>query len=149
MEVIVDQDQAATRLSLLLLGAFAVIAVLLASVGLYGVLATVVRQRTAEIGVRMALGASPASVFKLVLGHGLRLTAVGLTMGMLAAFGLTRMMATMLVGVKPTDPATFTVMTLLYFLVAGVSSWVPAAGASSLTRTPLFVRSEGPGRSEC
>ena len=71
MEVIVDQNQAATRLSLLLIGAFAVIAVLLASVGLYGVLATVVRQRTAEIGVRMALGATRASVFKLVVGHGL------------------------------------------------------------------------------
>ena len=80
----------------------------------------------------MALGASPASVFKLVLGHGLRLTAVGLTMGMLAAFGLTRMMASMLVGVKPTDPSTFTVMTLLYFLVAGVSCWVPAARAAGL-----------------
>ena len=132
MEAIVDQDEAGTRLSLLLLGVFAVIAVLLASVGLYGVLATVVRQRTSEIGVRMALGASPSSVFKLVLGHGLRLTAVGLTMGILAAFGLTRMMATMLVGVKPTDPSTFAAMTLLYLLVAAVSSWVPAARAAGL-----------------
>jgi len=132
MEAMVDQDQAATRLSLLLLGVFAGIAVLLASVGLYGVLATVVGQRTAEIGVRMALGASPASVFKLVLGHGLRLTALGLMIGMVAAFGLTRMMATMLVGVKPSDPSTFAAMTLLYFLFAGVSTWVPAARAAGL-----------------
>ena len=132
MEAIVDQDQAGTRLSLLLLGIFAGIAVLLASVGLYGVLATVVRQRTAEIGVRMALGATPASVFKLVVGHGLCLTAVGVAMGMLAAFGLTRMMATMLVGVKPRDPSTFAAMTVLYFLVAGVSCWVPAARAAGL-----------------
>jgi putative ABC transport system permease protein len=132
MEAIVDQDQAGTRLSLLLLGVCAVIAVLLASVGLYGVLATVVRQRRAEIGVRVPLGASPASVFRFVLGHGLRLTAVGLTMGMLAAFGLTRMMASMLVGVKPTYPSTVTAMTLLYFLVTGVSCWVPAAREAGL-----------------
>jgi putative ABC transport system permease protein len=132
MEALVDRDQAATRLSLLLIGIFAAIAVLLASVGLYGVLASVVRQRTAEIGVRMALGAAPASVFKLVVGHGLRLTTAGLAIGLLAALGLTRMMDTMLVGVKATDPATFAAMTLLFFLVAGVASWVPAARAAGL-----------------
>ena len=77
MTALVDQDQAETRLSLLLLGSFAVMAMLLASVGLYGVLATVVRQRTAEIGVRMALGATPAGIFRFVVGHGLRLTATG------------------------------------------------------------------------
>src|ERR1019366_3101725 len=78
MEALVDRDQAGTRLSLLLIGIFAGIAVLLASVGLYGVLATVVRQRTAEIGVRMALGADPASIFKLVVGQGLRLSGLGI-----------------------------------------------------------------------
>ena len=132
MEELVDQDQAGTRLSLLLIGIFAVIAVLLASVGLYGVLATVVRQRTAEIGVRMALGAAPASIFKLVVGQGLRLTAVGLAIGMLAALGLTRLMASMLVGVKATDPSTFAAMTLLFFAIAAVASWVPAARAAGL-----------------
>ena len=132
MEALVDRDQAGTRLSLLLIGIFAAIAVLLASVGLYGVLATVVRQRTAEIGVRMALGAPPASIFKLVVGHGLRLTAVGLAMGLLAALALTRLMTTMLVGIKATDPVTFAAMTLLFFLVAAVASWAPAARAAGL-----------------
>jgi putative ABC transport system permease protein len=132
MEALVDRDQAATRLALLLIGIFAAIAVLLASVGLYGVLASVVRQRTAEIGVRMALGAAPASILQLVVAHGLRLTAVGLAIGLLAALGLTRMMDTMLVGVKATDPATFAAMTLLFFLVAGVASWLPAARAAGL-----------------
>ena len=132
MEALVDQDQAGTRLSLLLIGIFAAIAVLLASVGLYGVLATVVRRRTAEIGVRMALGAAPASIFKLVVGHGLRLTAVGLAIGLLAALAFTRMMDSMLVGVKATDPSTFAAMTVLFFLVAVVASWVPAARAAGL-----------------
>ena len=132
MEALVDRDRAGTRLSLLLIGIFAAIAVLLASVGLYGVLATVVRQRTAEIGVRMALGAPPASIFKLVVGHGLRLTAVGLAMGLLAALALTRLMTTMLVGIKATDPVTFAAMTLLFFLVAAVASWAPAARAAGL-----------------
>lgn len=132
MEALVDQNQAGTRLSLLLIGGFAAIAVLLAGVGLYGVLATVVRQRTAEIGVRMALGATGASIFKLIVGHGLYLSAVGIAIGLLAALGLTRVMTTMLVGVKATDPSTFAVMTLLFFLVAAVASWVPAARAAGL-----------------
>jgi hypothetical protein len=127
-----NQDQAGTRLSVMLIGIFAVIAVLLASVGLYGVLATVVRQRTAEIGVRMALGAAPASIFRLVVGHGLSLTATGLVVGLVAALALTRMMTTMLVGVKSTDPSTFAAMTLLFFLIAATASWVPAARAASL-----------------
>jgi predicted permease len=132
MQALVDRDQAGTRLSLLLIGVFAAIAVLLASVGLYGVLATVVRQRTAEIGVRMALGAAPASIFKLIVGHGLYLSAVGIAIGLFAALGLTRVMTTMLVGVKATDPSTFAVMTLLFFVVAAVASWVPAARAAGL-----------------
>ena len=132
MEALVDQNQAGTRLSLLLIGTFGAISVLLASVGLYGVLATVVRQRTAEMGVRMALGADPASIFKLIVGHGLRLTALGLAIGLLAALGLTRMMTTMLVGVAATDPSTFAAATLLFFLVATVASALPAARAAGL-----------------
>ena len=132
MDALVDQDQAGTRFSLLLIGIFAAIALLLATVGLYGVLATVVRRRTSEIGVRMALGAAPASIFKLVVGHGLRLTAVGLAIGVLAALALTRTMDSMLVGVKATDPSTFVAMTVLFLLVAVVASWVPAARAAGL-----------------
>jgi predicted permease len=131
-DVLVDKAQAGTRFSLLLIGVFAVIAVLLAAVGLYGVLSTVVRQRTAEIGVRMALGAQPAGIFKLIVGHALRLTGVGIAAGLIAAFVLTRLMATMLVGVKATDPITFVTMVILFFLIAGLSSWLPAWRAANL-----------------
>jgi predicted permease len=132
MGALVDRAQAGTRFSLLLIGVFAVIAALLAGVGLYGVLATVVRQRTAEIGVRMALGAHPARIFKLVVGQGLRLSAVGIAAGLIAAFALTRLMTTMLVGIKPTDPATFVTMAVLFFLIAGLASWLPARRAAGV-----------------
>jgi putative ABC transport system permease protein len=110
MDVLVDQSEAGTRFSLMLIGVFAAIAVLLAAVGLYGVLSTVVRQRTSEIGVRMALGAAPARIFGLVIGHGLRLSAAGIGLGLLAALALTRVMSTMLVGVKASDPVTYLAM---------------------------------------
>ncbi len=132
MEALVKRAQAGTRFSLLLIGVFAVIAVILASVGLYGVLSNVVRQRTAEIGVRMALGATPGSVFKLVVGHGLRLSAVGVAAGMVAAFGLTRAMTGMLVGVKATDPSTFAAMAALFLIVAAIASGLPARRAARL-----------------
>lgn len=135
MESLVDRDQAGTRFALLLIGLFAAIAVLLASVGLYGVLASVVRQRTAEIGVRMALGAAPAGILQLVVGQGLRLSAAGITVGMLAAFGLTRVMSSMLVGVSPTDPLTFTGMILLFLLISTAASWLPARRAAGLDPT--------------
>jgi putative ABC transport system permease protein len=126
MDAVVEHAQAGTRFSLLLIGVFAVIAALLAAVGLYGVLSTVVRQRTAEIGVRMALGAERARIFKLIVGQGLRLTAVGIAAGLVAAFVLTRLMASMLVGVKATDPLTFLTMSIVFIVIAGVASWLPA-----------------------
>ncbi len=132
MDAVVDKAQAGTRFSLLLIGVFAIIAALLAGVGLYGVLSTVVRQRTAEIGVRMALGAQPSRIFKLVVGQGLQLTAVGIAAGLLAALGLTRLMTSMLIGVKPTDPITFVAMAVLFFLIAGIASWMPAWRAASV-----------------
>lgn len=132
MDALVSRAQAGTRFSLLLIGTFAVIAVLLAGVGLYGVLSTVVRQRTAEIGVRMALGAQPGRIFNLFVGQGLRLTAVGIAIGLLAAFALTRLMASMLVGVRATDPVTFIAMALLFFLIAALASWFPAWRASAV-----------------
>ena len=132
LDALVDKDQAGTRLSLTLLGTFATVALLLAGVGLYGVLSTVVRQRTAEIGVRIALGATPSGIFQMMVGQGLRLTAMGLAMGLLASFALTRLIATMLVGVKATDPFTFSAMTIVFLLVAAVASWTPASRAASL-----------------
>jgi predicted permease len=135
MSVLVYEAQAGTRFSLLLIGVFAAIAALLAAVGLYGVLSTVVRQRTAEIGVRMALGAAPGNIFKLVVGHGLALSAAGVGLGTAAAFGLTRAMSSMLVGIKPTDPITFLAIIILFFAIAGAACWIPAFRAAGLDPT--------------
>ena len=132
MDALVARAQAGTRFSLLLIGAFATIASLLAGVGLYGVLATVVRQRTAEIGVRMALGAAPGSIFNLVVGQGLRLSVAGIAAGLVAAFGLTRVMTSMLVGVEATDPVTFAAMAVLFLAIAALASWLPARRAAGL-----------------
>ena len=132
METIVRRAEAGTRFSLLLIGGFAGIAALLAGVGRYGVLATVVRQRTAEIGVRMALGAAPVSIFNLVVGLGLRLSTIGIAIGLLAAVGLTRVMTSMLVGVAATDPTTFAAIGVLFFCIAGLASWLPARRAAAL-----------------
>jgi predicted permease len=135
IETLLQRAQAGTRFSLLLIGVFAVIAAVLASVGLYGVLATVVRQRTAEIGVRMTLGAGPGQIFQLIVGQGLRLTAIGIAVGTIAAFVLTRAMTTMLVGVKPSDPATFGTIAVIFFAIAATASWLPAWRAASLDPT--------------
>ncbi|HEY6250976.1 MAG TPA: FtsX-like permease family protein, partial [Candidatus Angelobacter sp.] len=129
---LVTQAQSQTTFSLLLIGVFAVIAGVLAGVGLYGVLSTAVRQRTAEIGVRMALGAGRQSIFRLIVGQGLGLSALGLVIGIIAALLLTRLMTTMLVGVKPTDPLTFGAMALLFLAIATASSWIPASRAAGI-----------------
>jgi predicted permease len=135
MDALVLQAQASTRFSLMLISVFAVMAALLVAVGLYGVLSTVVRQRTAEIGVRMAVGAPPGQILRLVVGHGLRLSAAGVLLGIVAALALTRGMMTMLVGVRPTDPLTFVAMIGLFFVIALVSSWLPARRAAGLDPT--------------
>ena len=135
MDSLVVAAQAQTRFSLLLIGVFSTIAALLAGVGLYGVLATLVRQRTAEIGVRMALGAAPSRIFRLMVGKGLFLSIIGIVIGLLAAFGLTRVLASMLVEVKPTDPVTFASVALLFLLIALLSSWLPARRAAGLDPT--------------
>jgi putative ABC transport system permease protein len=134
-DTLVRKAQAGTRFSLMLIGAFAAIAALLVSVGLYGVLSTVVRQRTAEIGVRMALGAAPGGILRLIVGYGLRLSAAGISIGLLSALALTRGMKTMLVGVSPTDPVTFGAMGIVFFLIAVVSLWLPAQRAAALDPT--------------
>lgn len=118
-----------------LIAVFAGVAAFLAAVGLYGVLSAAVRQRTAEIGVRMALGAPPARIFRLMVGQGLRLSAAGIFLGLGVALGLTRAMVSMLVNVQPTDPVTFTVMALVFFLIAAISSWLPARRAALLDPT--------------
>ncbi len=135
MDSLVTAAQAQTRFSLLLIGVFSTIAALLAGVGLYGVLASSVRQRTAEIGVRMALGAAPSRIFRLMVGKGLYLSATGIVIGLLAAFALTRVLASMLVEVKPTDPVTFVSVAVLFLFIAVMASWLPAARAAGLDPT--------------
>jgi hypothetical protein len=135
MTTLVWRAQAATRFTLVLIAVFAVIAALLVAVGLYGVLSTIVRQRTAEIGVRMALGAEPSSIRGMVVGQGMRLSLAGVGVGLVAASGLTRLMAALLVGVQPTDPLTFVAMALVFFGIATLSSWLPARRAAALDPT--------------
>jgi predicted permease len=132
MTALVARAQSSTRFELFLIATFACIAAILAAVGLYGVLSTVVRQRTAELGVRMALGAAPSNVFGLVVGYGLRLSAIGIGAGAIAGLLLTRLMSSMLVDVKPADPATYVVVAIGFLTIAAISAWIPARRAAGL-----------------
>jgi predicted permease len=128
----IDEAIAPTRFALILIAVFAGVAAILAMIGLYGVLATTVRQRTTEIGVRMAFGASSGSILKLVIGQGMRLSLVGIVLGLAAAAMLTRIMSSLLVGVTATDPATYGTMAVLFAMVAAFAAWVPARRAAAL-----------------
>jgi putative ABC transport system permease protein len=132
MQDLVTKAQAGTRFSLMLIAVFAVVAAVLAGVGLYGVLSTMVRQRTAEIGVRIALGAAPGDILKMVVGQGLRISAAGIVIGLVAALGLTRLITSLLVKVKATDPATYVAMAALFLVIATLASWLPARHAAAL-----------------
>jgi putative ABC transport system permease protein len=114
------------RFSTWLLGLFAAVALLLACVGIYGVMAFDVNRRVQEVGVRMALGARPASVLRLVLGRGVALAAAGIGVGLFAAVALTRLLESQLYGVEPTDPLTFAAVTLLLLGVAALATLLPA-----------------------
>jgi putative ABC transport system permease protein len=126
MQDVVDATVARPRTVAVLLTAFAVLALLLAGVGVYGVMAYSVARRTQEIGVRMALGATPQSVFRMVLGHALRLVGAGVVIGLLAASGLTRVLETLLFETEPIDLWTFAATAIVLVLVATVASYVPA-----------------------
>ena len=132
MTALLERAMAPTRFALTLIGIFAGIAAALAAVGLYGVLSTAVRQRAAEIGIRMTFGASRKAIVQMIVGHGLRLSAVGIGLGLMAAFALTRVMRTLLVGVAPTDPATFAVIAVFFLGLAAVACWLPAMRAGGL-----------------
>ncbi|MDB6113687.1 MAG: hypothetical protein JWQ62_632, partial [Lacunisphaera sp.] len=118
------------RLVMLLLAAFAGLALVLACLGVYSVMAYVVSQRTNEIGIRMALGASPGMVQRMILGEGLRLTLFGIGLGLLAAFGLTRLMAQLLFGVQAHDPLIYAGISALICAVAACACWLPARRAT-------------------
>ncbi len=126
MEQLVSDSMAQRRFSMFLFGIFAAVALVLASVGLSGVMAYSVTQRTHEIGIRMALGASRGQVLRLVVGQGMILSAVGLGLGVAGALAATRLMAKLLFGVGATDPTTFVVIALVLGLVALVASYLPA-----------------------
>jgi len=141
MSALVSRAQSTTRFSLVLMAVFAIVAAALVGVGLFGVLSTMVRQRTAEIGVRMALGASPGRILRLILVYGLRLSVAGIAIGLPSAFLLTRAMRSMLVGVRPTDPATYVIMGLVFFVIAAVSLYLPARRAAALAPTAALRES--------
>jgi predicted permease len=132
MDAIVSRAGSSSRFALLLIGFFAVVATTLAGVGLYGVHATLVRQRSWEIGVRVALGADPTTIVRLVIAQGLRITAAGVAAGLLVAFGVTQVVSTMLVGVRPTDPVTFAAAAAIFLVIAGLTCWGPARQAARL-----------------
>jgi len=117
------------RFNLLLLNLFAALALILAAVGIYGVMAYSVTRRTREIGIRLALGADARQVLELVVGQGMLLTAIGVVLGLCGAAITTRMMAALLFEVSPTDPATFLVLSLVLLLVALFACWLPARRA--------------------
>ena len=132
LDEIRGESVAPERLNLTLLSIFAGIALVLAMVGIYGVMSHTVAQRTREIGIRMAVGAQPRDVFRLVIGQGMILAIVGVALGLAGAFGLTRLMAAMLFGVEPTDPVTFTVLSILLTLVATLACYAPSRRATKV-----------------
>jgi predicted lysophospholipase L1 biosynthesis ABC-type transport system permease subunit len=129
MDEVVSNSFSARRLSIILLGVFAALALVLACVGIYGVISYLVGQRTHEIGVRMALGAQRGDVLRLVIGHGARMALIGVTIGVGAALGLTRLMANQLFGVSAHDPLTFAGVAMLLMIVAIAACYIPARRA--------------------
>jgi putative ABC transport system permease protein len=129
------------RFNGLLLGVFAGVALLLTAIGLYGVIAFSVSQRAREIGVRMALGAERLDVLRLVLAQGMKLASLGVGIGLIAAFGLTRLMKSLLFGVSETDPLTFVAIATLLVFVALLACWIPARRATKIDPM-IALRSE-------
>jgi ABC-type antimicrobial peptide transport system permease subunit len=132
MREVLDADLTSRNTQMTLVGSFAVLALLLASVGLYGVLSYTVAQRTAEFGLRMALGAQASDVVSGVLRSALVLACIGIALGLAGAFGVTRFLSSFLFGVSPTDPATLGAVAALLVVVTMLASWVPARRAAGV-----------------
>jgi ABC-type antimicrobial peptide transport system permease subunit len=128
----ISDSMASRRFAMILLGAFAALALLLACVGIYGVMAYLVSQRTQEVGIRMALGAQRSHVLLLVFANGARLALLGAALGIAAAFGLTRLMRGLLFDVSPTDPVILAGTGALLLLVAMAACAIPARRAASI-----------------
>jgi len=129
MDQVVIQSTSREQFNSLLLGIFALVAILLASVGLYGLMAYAVEQRMLEFGIRLALGANGGTLRNMIVGQAMRLALVGIVLGLGAAYGLTRLMTTMLFDVKPTYPLVFGSVAALLALVAFLASYLPARRA--------------------
>jgi ABC-type antimicrobial peptide transport system permease subunit len=132
MDEILSETMAQPRFQAWLLSLFGIVALVLAAVGLYGVLAYAVSQRTHEIGIRMALGAQKRNVLSLVIRHGMRLALIGVCLGAAAAIALTRVLASLLYEVAPTDPLTFASVAFLLLAVAWLACWLPARRAARI-----------------
>jgi ABC-type antimicrobial peptide transport system permease subunit len=132
MESVISDSMASRRFAMILLGAFAALALGLASIGIYGVIAYVVGQRTQEIGIRMALGAPRGNVLGLILWQGTRLALLGVAIGIAGAFALTRLMHDLLYGVSATDPVTFAAVALVLAVIAMAACYLPARRATRI-----------------
>ncbi|HEY7235654.1 MAG TPA: FtsX-like permease family protein, partial [Gemmatimonadaceae bacterium] len=130
MDDLLESSLGQRRLSMILLGAFSAIALVLASIGIYGVLAYSVTQRSRELGIRMALGAARGRVLRLVIGQGMVLAVIGIAIGLVGAFALTRLLASQLYSITPTDPATFVGVGFLLAAIALLATLLPALRAT-------------------
>ncbi len=141
VEAVVQASMAATSFTVLLLGIAAGIALLLGTVGIYGVISYIVSWRTQEIGVRMALGAPATVVLRSVVGQGMTLTGIGVVVGLVGAVGLSWALSSLLYGVSATDPLTFAGMAILLGVVALFATWLPARRAARVDPV-VALRSE-------
>jgi putative ABC transport system permease protein len=141
MEELIGRQLVRPRFNMFLIGVFASVALLLATVGIYGVISYSVAQRTREIGIRVALGAAAGDILRSVVGRGMWLTLAGVVFGLAGAFGVTRVLSSLLVGVEPTDPFTFASIALLVILAALFACYVPARRATRVDAM-VALRSE-------
>jgi len=132
MNEVISNSLSERRFSMMILSAFAAAALLMASLGIYGVISYLVGQRTHELGIRLSLGATRWDILRLVLGDGMKMTVAGVAIGLFAAFGLTRLMTKMLFGVSATDPATFVLISVLLMFVALLACYIPARRATKV-----------------
>jgi predicted lysophospholipase L1 biosynthesis ABC-type transport system permease subunit len=132
VDEVIGRSTARATLRMWLMGTFAVIALLLAAIGVYGVMAYAVRQRTREIGIRMAIGAEPRQVTRMVVMTSLRYSLAGIVGGLAAAAAVTRVFTAFLFGITPWDPAAFSSAVVVLSLVAGVAAWIPARRAARI-----------------
>ncbi len=132
LDQVITNSLANRRFSMIVLVTFAALALLLAALGIYGVIAYLVGQRTHEFGIRLALGARRGDILRLVVTHGMKMAISGVVVGLIAAFALTRLMSTMLFGVRPTDPTTFGIIAGVLLMVALAACYLPARRATKV-----------------